>query len=276
MLFLPLALLFLVGAAVGVLSTFFGVGGGILIVPGLYMLFPDILPTTVISCSLGTIFINSIVNTYNFWKIDCRPSPLMVLLLAPSMAVGAFLGGNIAPMLPAVTIKNFFGGVLVLLGFRFLFSRSMAKTSSHRTLSLKTTKKILIALTAFFGGILSGVTGLGGGVFLVPVLIFIAGVPLNRSPVELNVVMGISSFCGLVGYVFFNTLSENPFSQHPLGDYQVGHLNLGISLIISLGAVTTSRWGAALAQKVEPITAKRWFTLLLFFFAAHILWQNNS
>ena len=269
MLFIPLLSLFLLGPIVGIISTFFGVGGGVLIVPCLYMLFPQMPPTTVISCSLGSIFINSVVNTYNFVKIGRKPSFLLALLLSLFLALGVIVGSYLAPGMSASDIKTILGGVLILLGIRFLFLSAPPVPSVQWIPQLSRGEKSLIAVVSLFGGILSGITGLGGGIVLVPILIFVAKTPLNWIGPYLNVAMGVGSFCGILSYVI-QSPPTNYFLGHPLESWQLGHLNIGISLILSLGAMLTSRWGSRLAQGLNPKTTKRWFTFLLFLFALQI------
>ena len=71
-----------VGLAVGVISALFGVGGGVIAVPALVLLYPEVPQTSIIGVSLGMIFFNSLINSNNFYK-----KGLLVLLLLPSLVL---------------------------------------------------------------------------------------------------------------------------------------------------------------------------------------------
>ena len=59
--------LIITGMFVGLMSSFFGVGGGSLMMPILFMLYPDIPAQAIIPSSLGVIFLNSLINNYHFF-----------------------------------------------------------------------------------------------------------------------------------------------------------------------------------------------------------------
>ena len=80
-----ISILLLAGVAVGVISAFFGVGGGVLIMPVLYSEFSFLPAQVAIASSLGLICLNSATNVFNFWragkKVDIKFSLFIVVFM---------------------------------------------------------------------------------------------------------------------------------------------------------------------------------------------------
>ncbi len=104
-----------VGLAVGVLSALLGIGGGVLLVPALVLIWSCEMHIAV-GTSLVVIVLCSLagaIRHFSFGNVD--------LPLAAAIAVGAivgsfFIGAPLAEMIPAATLKRIFGVVLVLFG----------------------------------------------------------------------------------------------------------------------------------------------------------------
>lgn len=263
-------LLIICGILVGILSAFFGVGGGILIVPTLYSLFPEIPPQTVISSSLGVICLNSIVNTYNFIKSGRKPDKSLFLPLTVTFVIGILLGGQLTMSIPPRTIKIIFGLILALIAVKTIFTKNeqIVDDSWKPNLTFKTT--ILVALSALTGGVVAGLTGLGGGIIIIPLLIMILSTPFRWVPVYSNIAMAVGTFFGTLSYVI-KTPPTPIFPNTIFSHFQFGYTNFGICLIIFTGAFFSSKLGVRLSDKVHPAIAKKCFTILIIIFSTKIL-----
>ena len=268
-----LPLLF-IGLMVGLASSFFGIGGGAIIVPGLYFLYPQIPPQTVIACSLGVIFFNGLINTRHFWKLKQRPHFGVVIPLAAAMALGAPLGSFWAMSLPPLLLKKIFAVLLFLMALRLSFSRpaksstpSVPSTSpplliKGRVAPRKVLKTLLVGLMA---GIIAGLTGLGGGIIIVPTLIFLYQLPFSQVASYSNPAMAL---CALSGILTF--LSGDPPNLAPTSLPEVfhgsqwGQFNLMIVFLLIASSWVSSYWGAKWATKTPPHKAKKVFTLLFY------------
>jgi uncharacterized membrane protein YfcA len=111
--------LLLLGAVVGVLSAMLGIGGGIVLVPALMLLF-GLSQSEAQGTSLATIpfgaFIAAMV--YN------QSTPLranVIVAVAMGFVVGAFLGAKLVPVVPEAALRMAFGGLLFYMGVLFLF-----------------------------------------------------------------------------------------------------------------------------------------------------------
>jgi uncharacterized membrane protein YfcA len=111
--------LLLVGAAVGVLSGMLGIGGGIVLVPALVLLF-GLSQTEAQGTSLATIPFGAIIAAviYN------QSTPLrasMVVAVGTGFVVGALLGAKMLPHVPEAALRSGFGCLLLYLGLLFVF-----------------------------------------------------------------------------------------------------------------------------------------------------------
>ena len=98
----------------------------------------------------------------------------------------------------------------------------------------------------FFAGILSGIFGIGGGVVIVPALIFLARLtPLTATGTSLAALLLPVGALGAWEY------------------YKKGHLNIPAALTIAVGLFLGAWIGARLAQHLTPTQLKRAFAVFL-------------
>lgn len=107
----------LIGLGAGVLSGLFGIGGGVLIVPGLIFL-ARMEPTTATGTSLGALLLP--VGLLGAWEyhrngnIDIAAS----VLIAAGLFVGAWFGARFAQTLSPVTLTRAFATFMILVAAR--------------------------------------------------------------------------------------------------------------------------------------------------------------
>jgi uncharacterized membrane protein YfcA len=106
----------LLGFAVGVLSGFFGVGGGVVLIPALVLLsgVPQHLAQGVsLLFIIPTVLVGGWTH-YRLGNVDTR----IVLPLAAASSAAAVLASLVATTLPATTLRILFGCLLVVVGLR--------------------------------------------------------------------------------------------------------------------------------------------------------------
>ena len=113
--------LFLSGIITGILSTFFGIGGGMLVVPILYSIFPNVDHSLIISSSLGMILINSIINTYFFRRNKLIANYKLFLPISLFMIIGTVGSAYASQFLSIKMIKWIFIIVLILIMIKMIF-----------------------------------------------------------------------------------------------------------------------------------------------------------
>ena len=116
-------LLFLFGAAVGSLSGVLGIGGGVVLVPGLMLLFGLTQPEaqgTSLAVLVPPIGIFAAIIYYRNGYVELP----LAAWLASGFVVGACVGAKAVPYLPPNVLRVSFGAILLWLGFSFTISQS--------------------------------------------------------------------------------------------------------------------------------------------------------
>ena len=193
------------GLSVGVLSGFFGVGGGFLVTGGL-IIFGVPVPFA-IGTGLALIMGSSIINTLKHRKlgnVDIKLGLLIILGSIPGVEAAkqlllqlesAGVEGPVIRYVYAVVLATM-GLFLIYDYFRF---RQLESATNHqiasgglvnrvRAISIppyaslpiagitRISVWVLVAI-GFFVGFFAGLLGAGGGLILMPILVFVLGVP---------------------------------------------------------------------------------------------------
>ena len=261
-------LLIVLGLFVGIISSFLGIGGGVIIVPTFYYLFPALPPSGVIGTSLAIIFINSLVNVFNFVRAGKVPHVKIALPLAIGLALGIFIGGKLSMLLPALVIKKIFGATAIAIAAKML----LGKNPAEREFEIPSLSKLFfLGFISTLGGVLAGVTGLGGGIIVIPLLIIVGSVPYSHLSVYSNTAMAFGTLVGVITL----SLVDISFIQSPFPDYlmkfQVGYINWGCAIIVAVGASITSRVGVKLTQIIDAKTAKKILGMIFLLLGLKIL-----
>jgi uncharacterized protein len=115
------------GAVTGMASGLFGVGGGIILVPGLVLLF-GVTQQTANGISLATMAPLAIVNAATYFKagkLDASYLPLMGAVLVGSLVAGPY-GSTIAIHLSQDRLKLLFALFLVVVAVRIMPKTSVS------------------------------------------------------------------------------------------------------------------------------------------------------
>lgn len=102
---------------------------------------------------------------------------------------------------------------------------------------------LLIGLAA---GLLSGLFGIGGGILIIPALLFFGRMePATATGTSLGALLLPVGALGAWQY------------------YKNGHVNVNASLLLSLGLFAGAYFGAQFGQGLDPATARRSFAVFL-------------
>ncbi len=156
----------LTGLASGFLAGYLGIGGGIVLVPVLSLLFsrdPQTAAVAVhmaVATSLASMLFSSLSSILSHHRRRAIDWPLVRRLL-PGLLAGAVAGAIIADHLDSSTLGRVFGGFAVLIGLRLL--RGSAGVSDRPLPGPVATGGI-----GFGIGMVSSLLGIGGGSMTVP------------------------------------------------------------------------------------------------------------
>jgi hypothetical protein len=217
------------GLVSGVLSGLFGVGGGIVMTPGIQVLL-GASPIVALATPLPVIFPTALAGALAYRRrgeIDPRAAAWLVGPGVIAAALGAWLTDLLDTRLLLIVTA-------VLLGWQAV---AILRKSEHRSAEKPAKGPILGGIGAV-AGLASGLLGIGGGLVMVPLLAGWLGMPLKRA-------LG-TSLLAIVALVVPGTV------VHAL----LGHLDLGIGLALVVGAVPGARIGAAVALGARERTLR--------------------
>jgi len=110
----------LIGLLSGVVSGFFGIGGGTVLVPA-FVLFlgmsQHMAQGTALAVMLPPVFAFAVWEYYKQGFVDVR----IAVVVALAFLVGALVGGFFVQNVPDAVLKKMFGVFLVLIGIRMMF-----------------------------------------------------------------------------------------------------------------------------------------------------------
>ena len=263
-------ILLVLGFVVGIISSFLGVGGGFVLLPCLYWLYPMAPPQVIISSSLSVIFLNSLLNIGHFINTGLRPSKDLSYYLLCLMSLGAFVGGYFSFSLSTFYLKLILALLLFYNGSIVLFCRTKKTPRILRECSRR--RKGTFFSFILLIGALAGLTGIGGGVLMIPLLIWGLRVPYTQLSLYSNIAMLGSSFTSSITYVLIKG-HEGPFSSAVLNAFQLGQVNGLIVFCIFIGALCTRSLGIWLKGKTQEGLDRAILSTLLFCLSARIFWD---
>jgi uncharacterized membrane protein YfcA len=232
------------GAGVGFASGLLGIGGGSIMIPISYwlVLAMDISPDIAIRVAFGTsllvILPTAISGSWRHNKeVAVRWKTAMVL--GSCALAGAVLGATLAAHLPGEILEKGFGGLVLAIALWMglgIMPRSRARDADPR-------ENLGIAAACGFPiGIITGLTGLGGGVLIVPVLVLALNFPMHLAVGTSVASIILASLGGIAGYII------NGLGVPGLLPYSIGYINLPIWLCLVATSIPMAQLGARAAH----------------------------
>lgn len=251
------------GVIAGFVAGLLGVGGGLIIVPVLILIFqsnnfiPDSIVHMAIGTSLATIIFTSLSSIYAHHFKHQAVRWDIVKQLTPGIIVGALFGAILADFISAKNLQYFFGFFELAVATQMAFN---IKTSAARRLPAYRGM-----FTAGSGiGVISSIVGIGGGTLTVPFLTW--------CNVKMQHAVATSSACGLpiaiAGCVGFIVMGWN---EATLPEYSLGYIYWPAFLFIVLSSMLMAPVGAWFAHWLSATKLKRAFSVVLFILGVRML-----
>jgi len=259
---MELLFVFLTGLAVGLISTLFGLGGGIIMVPVLSLVLPY-SHLEAVATSLATIIFVAGFNTFNFHAKGVVVWSIVPFIALPS-ALMAFITARLSLYLPEKLLISIFILFLLWVATRTFLVKDLP--NEHKT----GTRKFIPFGIGSLSGTISGFTGIGGGGITTP-LMLVSGLVKNVQAAPTS--NAIMIFTALFGSLSF-ALSTHP-ERHP---YMLGFIHLDSVLLLFIGSALSSRLGVKLNQQFSLTWRKTilGFILMLICFRLMLLLLNSN
>lgn len=237
----------LIGVVGGTTSGFFGIGGGIVMIP-LLVYFAGVELKAATAMSMVQIVFSSISGTlFNYFQktINFKYSAYFGL----SAAVFSFLGSYLTKYIPNLAIKIIYLFAVTASIILFFLRRKI----EEKKLAGSEIKFYEIMPVGAAAGFTAGILGVGGGFLFVPALLFFCSLPMK---IAVGTSLGAIIFVSIPG-VIGKAISVD--------------FDVVLAIVIGIGAVGGSKLGTYLNRKVNSKIIRIFFALLLLAMITRVL-----
>ncbi len=248
----------ILGIAAGILSGLFGIGGGIVMVPSLIVIFGmDILDAnaTSLAAMLLPVGILGVWAYYKAGLINIKDS----LWISLGLFLGSFAGGEFAVNISESLLAKLYAIILLYIGLSYLdfFSYFKKKKEPKPIVKAEIKNPVLVFILVGVGaGIFAGLFGKGGGIIIVPMLIglfhYDAKAAAATSLAALQLPVGLPSVI-----IYAND----------------GHLNILSAAFIAFGILGGALLGSKLGVKLPSGLFKKTYAIFLLAVAVFMVYK---
>lgn len=248
----------LIGIVAGFASGLLGVGGGFLMVPLQYFLLtsngvnPDLAMMVSLGTSLAIIIPTASSGAYEHQKKN-RDIVKPGMLLGLFGIVGSFCGGLLANVLPSDILRVVFGILLFIVAIDMIVG--FRREAEEARVPFNKFSAMILGISI---GLLSGLLGIGGGVFAVPLLSILFGFSLIEAIGTSSIFIAITAIGGVISYII------SGFGVNPM-PYSLGYVSLVNWIAILIFSVPMARIGAKSAYKLPEKRLKQVFAVILIY-----------
>lgn len=272
--------LVLIGSATGVVGAILGTGGGVFLVPILLLVFNVPIHYAVATSIITVIATSSAVASSNVERGTANMRLGMTLEVATSL--GAIIGGLAAAWIASQPLEGLFAALLVPTAI--LLWRGRPRQSPlgdrHTTDARDVDRAALGRLgdayydesensvvayrvhhlpaglaISLLAGAVSGLLGIGGGVFKVPALNLICRIPMKAAAATSNFMIGVTAAASAFLY------------------YGRGQVRPALTAAVVLGVLVGSALGSAWNRRIQGRGVRRLFAVLLVAVAAIMVYR---
>lgn len=256
----------------GFLGSILGLGGGIIVVPALTLIFGvDI--RYAIAASLISIIATSSGAAASYLK-DHLTNLRLAVLLELGTVTGAMTGFLISSFIQTKWLFLLFGSFLLFSAIMML----RKKGDHHSQIDHPWSKKLKLAgsfqnergevipykianvpfglISMYFAGILSALLGIGSGIFKVMAMDGAMKIPMKISSATSNFMIGVTATASAGAYLL------------------KGDIRPEIACPVALGIIAGSWSGASLMPKIPAMTIRKIFVVVLIIVSAQMIYKG--
>ncbi len=254
-----IAILVVTGAVVGFAAALLGVGGGFIMVPVMYWAISatgvadNIALLTTFGTSLLVIVPTVLSSTWRHHK-NRAVIWRVAVTIGVCGAVGALGGSTLATYLPTGILKVGFGVLMLVISARMLVGLNAERAPCELEAPPRPVHLIVLGLVM---GVISGLTGLGGGAFMVPALVLLFRFPMLRAIATSSAAIIFTAPGGIVGYIV------NGLGVAGRLPYSIGYVNLAVCLAVVMLSVPMAQMGAKAAHALDARKLRVLFAVLM-------------
>jgi len=267
--------LILIGFFISFICSMVGLGGGILFIPILILVY-KISSQMAVGISILAMTATTTSATIGYFKYKCVDWKLGIIydiLDIPGVMIGAY----ITTLISNIILEIICGLAIIILGLSVIFQKKSEKDQNSTNIRNNYIKSELIneksenfkekidysyawrgkrlkyaLISSFLGGLITGMVGLGGGITDTTTMILL-GVPIN-------VAAGSSSFAMLLTNI-------TGFLSHSF----LGNINLALGISLAIGAFIGAQFGSHIAIKVNKNILRKILAIIAIFSGIRLL-----
>lgn len=281
---LEFILLFLVAIFAGFFGALVGIGGGVIIVPALTLLFH--LPIHMaIAASIVSVIATSIAGARSY--VDQQITNVRLgMFLEISTTIGALVGALVGVLLHGYVLSLIFGTLILYMAIMAYRSRNLeqkmidsgayeagnmeglSKTlllegtyhdeALEREVKYHATKPIAGSLVSSLAGVGSGLLGIGGGVIKVAAMNTMMSIPMKASVATSKFMIGVTAATSAVVY------------------FIAGGINVYIVAPVALGTMMGATAGSLVMNKLHSKVIKYIFFVLMIYLGYEMIVKGLS
>lgn len=252
----------LTGAAVGFLAGLLGIGGGMVMVPALVLIFTakgfpaEHMMHLALATAITTIVFTSIASVRAHHRHGSVDWPI-ARAMSPGIVAGSFAAALVAGLVPTRPLAVFFTGFLFFAATQMLFQRPPKSTRA-----LPRTAGVFFAGAVI--GAFSSLLAAGGAFLSIPFLAW-CNVPLRRA-IGTAAANGFPiALAGSAGYILQGLRVEG------LPKGSLGFVYVPALALIVATSMLAAPWGARLAHRLPIQRLRMVFALMLYALGARML-----
>lgn len=256
------------GVIVGFACGLLGIGGGFIMVPVQIWILtasgvsPDLAVRVAIGTSLAVVLPTSLSGCYGHC---CRGVVLWRegITLGLAGLAGAFLGGTFAAHAPGDLLKAVFGIVVLAGAGRLLLAGNILPEGELEEEPKESPLPYI--LWGFLVGIVSGLTGIGGGVILVPIMVISLGFGMHQAVGTSSLAIAFNAAGGVLAYISFG------WGMEGLPDYSLGYVSMMQFVLLAGGSVAAAQLGVNAAHRLPGKQLRRVFIALMIYIGLRMI-----
>ena len=256
---LLLCALILISVGAGIVGALFGLGGGIVFIPVLTVMFGMEMTEATAASLIGIVAVST-GSAYGYVR-QGQSNVRLGMLMEVTTSIGAIAGVLLALYLENTVLLILFSAVMAYSGFKMVASperRSIPESEqtdmsfeyrdpldrTKRWYAVRNLRSGLALCTA--AGAMSSMTGVGGGAVKVPLMNIHMHVPIKVASATSNYMIGITAFSGALIY-FLN-----------------GSVVLDVAGAVAVGAFSGAVAGRAVSTRIGASSLKRYMSVVFF------------
>jgi len=234
---------------IGILGALLGLGGGVFLIPFLVFVFNLPMHQAIATSIVAVIATSSAAASVNIERqtVNVR----LGMLLEIGTVFGAILGGLTANYLSNRTLTKIFSLLLLAVSIGVL-GGSFVETTDGKTIGYSVKRVPGLLGISLIAGNISGLLGVGGGIFKVPAMHIVGGIPLKAAAATSNFMIGVTAAAS--AFIYFAN----------------GHLNPLVGATAALGVLGGSFLGVNLSRKVKSRSLTWIFAVVLLIMAVQL------